>query len=57
MTIQALLETINGFNILLKGRKLNKAQVDVLSTFPEDDLEDIANSLALEIELRQLMLN
>ena len=54
MIVQAMIETINGCKILLRGSGLTKNELSILRSLPEEDLELITDSNALELNLKYL---
>jgi len=54
MIVQALIETINGCKILTRGKGLTKKEMIILDSMSPEDLEEIAESNSLELELKRL---
>jgi hypothetical protein len=52
-TIEAMIETINGCKILLRGKGLTSEEREILSSMDEKDLELITDSNSLEVELKR----
>lgn len=53
MIVQAMIETINGCKLLLRGEGLTYSEREVLETMSTEDLEQITDSNAYELELHK----
>jgi len=51
MIVEAMIETINGCKILLRGQGLSDGEKKVLSSMKKEELEQLTDSNALELEL------
>ena len=56
MIVQAMIETINGCKILLRGEELSDTERDVLASMDQEDLELHLDSVTLELELHKQQL-
>jgi hypothetical protein len=54
MIVQAMIETINGCKILLRGKGLTDKERQVLESMDKEDLELHVDSVTLEVELQSL---
>lgn len=54
MIVQAMIETINGCKILLRGKGLTDKERQVLESMGKEDLELHVDSVTLEVELQSL---
>jgi hypothetical protein len=56
MIVQAMIETINGCKLLLRGKGLSATEREVLESMSKEDLELLVDSNTLEVELQRLSL-
>lgn len=54
MIVQAMIETINGCKILLRGSGLTQNELNILDALTEEELKLIRDSNALEVHLMYL---
>jgi hypothetical protein len=54
MIVQAMIETINGCKILLRGSGLTQNELNILDVLTEEELKLIRDSNALEVHLMYL---
>lgn len=54
MIVQAMIETINGCKILLRGSKLTQDERIILESMSQEDIELHLDSNTLELNLRYL---
>lgn len=54
MIVQAMIETINGCKILLRGSGLTQNELNILDALTEEELKLIRDSNALEVHLLYL---
>jgi hypothetical protein len=53
MIVQAMIETINGCKLLLRGNGLSDTEKEVLESMSHEELEQITDSSAYELELHK----
>ncbi len=57
MIVQAMIETINGCKTLLRGNGLSDNEREILESMSKEELEQLTDSSAFELELHRKNLN
>jgi hypothetical protein len=57
MIVQAMIETINGCKMLVRGNGLTDTEKEILESMSKEDLEQLTDSNAFELELHRKNLN
>jgi|TARA_R110000772_G_scaffold77212_1_gene166407 hypothetical protein len=54
MIVQAMIETINGCKMLVRGNGLTDNEKEILKSMSKEDLEQLTDSNAFELELHRM---